>query len=449
MDLTREYNNPNLERKRQKLLRDQDVLRTLKAAKPRQGGIREAVVNGLGNDHNASKSALAREIGAKSLSLSASSRSVFRDLLLTVEKESSLLEDTKRFLTPLTHLASWSLYWVRNPADWKAKSYNAERCFSSLARHLLARYDVPVFMDHAWLSSESQAREYTPQTGKWQEWFIHIGQGQNIRKVDNFPVAFTKMQAHHFLLAPKDYTIPEAIRWGQVRGMGGEERLVEAVIGTHLGRRFHKDEPFWATVLQWFVANQTMDVRQVGPIIDYIENQRHVDRPSIWMNGGWRYQGPEQPNFAMKGRTADSLIRQVETWHKALARIKTRKVTSWETCGIKGFDRIEGDGTNSRHFIIRELLTSSELATEGRAMNHCVGSYSHSCSSRRCAIYSMQVNPGSGALERRLTIEVDLHSRTIVQARRKCNLMPTDVDSRILRAWATAEGLSMGRWVRL
>jgi hypothetical protein len=444
MDLTREYNNANLERKRRKLLRDMEIARTLKTAKPRQGNVREAIVSGLGSDYNAPKSALAREIGARGVSLSASSRQEFRDLLLVVEKESSLLEDFKRYLIPLSHLASWSLYWVRKPGDWKAKSYNAEKCFSSIARHLLARYDVPVFMDQAWLGNELPS-----QLGKWQEWFIHIGQGQNIRKVDNFPVTFTKMQAHHFLLAPKDYTIAEAIRWGQIRGMGGEERLVEAVIGTHLGRRFHKDEPFWATVLQWLVVNQTMDIRQVGPIIDYIENQRYTDRPSIWMNGGWRYQGPEQPNFAMKGRTADSLIRQVDAWHKALAKVRTRKITSWETCGIKGFDRVEGDGKNSRHFIISELLTSSELASEGRAMNHCVGSYSHSCSSRRCAIYSMQVNPGSGVLERRLTIEVDLHSRTIVQARRKCNLMPTDVDSRILRAWATAEGLTMGRWVRL
>jgi hypothetical protein len=438
VNLTREYNNKNLERKRRKLLLSEQGVATLRAMKPRQGNVRDAIENAFNTAVNATAHGLTTEIGAAVLSLSPCNRAAFQNLLMIVEKESSLLDAHKEFLKPLARLASWSSFWVTNVSEWRAKSYNNRRCFSSLARHLLARYDVPLFMDEAWLGST-----VNQQMSSWQEWFIHIGQGQNIRKASNLPVRFTKMQAHHFLQAPKDYTINEAIRWGQIRGLGGEERLVEAVIATHMGRSFHRDETFWATVLQWFVNHQTMDMRQVGPVIDYIDNVRHRDRPSIWMNGGWRYQGPEQPDFSVKGRTAESLVRLTEEWHKQLAKTKTRKITKWESCGIAGLDTADDDGRN--RVVIRELLTSNELQQEGRAMHHCVGSYSWNCSSGKCAIYSMRVEDAAGNM-RGLTIEVDVHSRAIVQVRGKYNVSPNPADTRILRSWATREHLKVGRW---
>ena len=435
MDLTKEYNNQKLERKRQKLLRDADSARVLVKLKNRQSSVKDSIRIGLGDGLKLTENRLAVSIRHALGTILPAYRDSFRELLLVVEKETDLLEDPDKFVKPLSSLASWALFWVQQPASWKSKSYNQLRSFSSLARHLLARYDVPMFMDHCWFDE--------PQ---YQEWFVHIGQGQNIRKIENLPIALTKMQAHHFLRAPKDYTIKEALRWGQIVGMGGEERLVDAVITTHMGRAFHRDEPFWATVLQWFVNNQTMDMRQVGPVIDYIESQKFHNLGNVWVNGRFEMHGPPQPNFSMKGRTSESLIRQVEEWHKHLAKSKSRRVTSWNSCGIEGLDRVEGDG--KKRFLIVELLTSAQLSAEGNAMHHCVGSYSMSCSSGRCAIYSLQSDE-SGFLTRRLTIEVDLQTRQIVQARGKYNVMPSETDKRVLRMWAVQSGLGIGRFTRL
>ena len=94
-------------------------------------------------------------------------------------------------------LASRHGEWIRPVDTWSPSSHNPRRQFSSLIRHLLARYRVPVFMDAAWLMGRSAAAEQR------QDWFIHVGQGGNIRTAD-LPVAFTRRMAHEFLEAPDD-----------------------------------------------------------------------------------------------------------------------------------------------------------------------------------------------------------------------------------------------------
>ena len=65
---------------------------------------------------------------------------------------------------------------MRPLEDWKPPSYNNHRNFHALVRYLIAAYDVPKFMNNAWLEG------LTPAGVVHQRWFIHIAQGQNIRQ---------------------------------------------------------------------------------------------------------------------------------------------------------------------------------------------------------------------------------------------------------------------------
>ena len=69
--------------------------------------------------------------------------------------------------------------------------------FGSLARHLLARYDVPAFLDAAWRDG------LTAEGVRHQGWFKHVGRGENIRTADDLPIPMTKRMAHHFLQTPQ------------------------------------------------------------------------------------------------------------------------------------------------------------------------------------------------------------------------------------------------------
>ena len=50
---------------------------------------------------------------------------------------------------------------------------------------------------------------------KLRDWFVHIGDGKNIRSAGT-PIPLTKLMAHHFMQAPDEITIEGALRWGQI-----------------------------------------------------------------------------------------------------------------------------------------------------------------------------------------------------------------------------------------
>ena len=80
-------------------------------------------------------------------------------------------------------------------------------------------------------------------------------------------------------------------------------------------------------------------------------------------------------------------------------------------------------------------------------MKHCVASYAGLANSGRCAIYSLRVDAGGG-FKRRVTVELEPKTRTVIQARGPCNARPAPVEARWLRAWITASGLAVSSWAR-
>jgi PcfJ-like protein len=333
---------------------------------------------------------------------------------------------TVNVVSGLLALAGHHRDWLRPASDWMPSGEGALPRFASLAQHLLSHYPLPIFMASVWFrGSDDQKRQ--------EGWYKHLGLGRNIRTAD-IPLPLTSRMAHEFAMAPDHYSVDMALRWGQVRGLGGSKELARWIVATRLGRSF-EHEDFWRTVVHFFVNHPELGLEHIGPIVDYLYNQRFIAEPGEFADG------PPQPNLSMKGRTPRSLLRQVGEWHARLTGMKRYEEFRWGRSGIGEF-RLPVDAEEQRCWTIRELLSSSELYCEGAAMRHCVGTYSWTCRYGNTSIWSMQFG-SDGRRYRALTIEVDQKARTIRQARRCANAPPTTRLRGIMEQWARQEGLTI------
>jgi hypothetical protein len=365
-----------------------------------------------------------------------------RDLVAFCIATTDLLTDQEApsYANALLALSGHCNHWLRPLRAWSARTHNAYRQFRSLVRHLLARYDVPAFLDTAWLEG------LTPEAVKYQGWFKLIGDGRNIRTAGDLPFALTKKQAHHFLQAPGDIGVVAAFRWAHIMDLGGDERLVRSILGTRIGTDF-ENASFWTSVLRFFIARPGVDPRHHGPIIDFLHDQRFVPSVPNPRAGepGQPPLVPPHPNLSMKGRSAESLLRAVGRWHQDLWRPQTPIHQVWEWSGFPSFAHEDGVADNRRVYEITELTSRQELLDEGAAMGHCVASYAHACVSRYTSIWALRERIEGGRVIRLVTLEVKNNQRMIVQARKRGNRLPTGREWSILRRWSEAGGPRVAR----
>ncbi len=341
-------------------------------------------------------------------------------------------------LEAIARLAAHQAHWLRPPETWRPSSKNARRQFISLTQHLLARYDMPMFMLSAWFDSRHR------MAPRYRCWYVHLAQGGRLRDCA-LPIVYTKRMAHCFMQAPDDLTVSQAVRWGQVIGLGGDVRLAREIVATRLGERFEHDD-FWCSVVRWFVANPMLDPVHINPIIDYLRHQRFVP-VDIQVGDQWQQQ-PQQPNLSMKGRTAATLIRQVEGWHQRLSRSNLIQVQQWKSTGLPGLFLTEGQPNTSswRQWSIRELVSSGALVAEGRAMQHCVASYTASCARGQTSIWTLEQRT-LGGQEKCVTIEVMPSGRYICQIRGRRNRLATEQELRVIHHWAEQQDLKVAAYL--
>jgi hypothetical protein len=370
---------------------------------------------------------------------------VLRGLVAFCRSETDLLTDQEAsgFANALLALSAHREDWVRPLDAWRARSHNAGRQFRSLLRHLVASYDVPAFLDAAWLEGP------TPEGVKHQGWYKHVGRGENIRTAEDLPVPLTKKQAHHFLRAPDDFGVPSAFRWALIVDLGGDGRLVRSILRTRIGTTF-ENEGFWSTVIRFFIAHAELDHAHHGPIIDFLHHQKFVPSAPNPLAGqpGQPPFVPPQPHLCMKGRTPESLLRAIQAWHRDLAEVRAAAtaVASWGPSGVAGFVHEEGTDDDRRVYSATELLTAMDLVEEGRAMGHCVASYAHACASGQTSIWSLRMQIGSGRVVRLATVEVRRRDGLVVQVRRRLDKLPTDRELEILRSWSDGGGPQLAYW---
>ncbi|WP_339685631.1 PcfJ domain-containing protein [Gimesia maris] len=338
------------------------------------------------------------------------------------------------FSTALVFIAAEARSWIRPVEKWRPRGSNVDRQLASLLRHLFVKYRMPLFFDSVWLL------DYSPHCAVWRDWYLEVGQGQNIRHCA-LPISYTKKMAHYFMRAPQDLSLLQAIRWGQILGMGGDARLARMILSTRLTPGFSRDE-FWSVVIQWLILHPQLELDQLRLIVDYLIFQRYGVSPE-------EYDEDSSPinEYSLKGRTFQSLLRDVNEWHRDQENKKRIPEYEWEPSGIPEFDfRDEEDGVQSgKRWVIRELLNSYELDTEGNHMNHCVGTYASSCVEGNCSIWSMQIELETG-FKKAITIEVRKEPHLICEVRGKANRLPNPRERNVLRRWAETAGLKFSSY---
>jgi hypothetical protein len=339
------------------------------------------------------------------------------------------------FAEALALIAMDAQHWLRAPEEWQPEKGSHFACFRDLVLHLYVKHSLPDFLLGAWFSQDLVEFTFARRV------FLQIAAGHSIRTLP-IGLCYSKRMSHFFLRAPMGLTVRQALRWGQVRGMGGGDRLARAVAASVLGRD-SSNEPFWASVIDWLIKHP-IEPAQVGNVIRYLDNQKFGAGNTVRCfrdHRGRVRREPmaiAQPGLTMNGRTPRSLLRDVQRFERQQDAYGRRSEYAWVESGIGSFvhQDVEGD-----IWTIEELLGDGALLEEGRRMHHCVGSYAEDCLRGGSTIWSMCQLTASGP-SHRLTIEVLPSKREIVQARGFANRSPTDLEMAVLKAWARKADLN-------
>lgn len=323
--------------------------------------------------------------------------------------------ETNTYRTALMRIATCHKQWLRAPAAWKAGSRNPDKAFRDLLHHLFGHYPVPEFLATVWFRRRVD----------WIPCYIAVSQGAPIRKAPGFTFPFTKKMAHHMMNAPARFTMEEAIRWGQIQGLGGNERFFAAIQATRMTPVFRnnpKGHAFWQTVLAWFLQYPMLDTAHFGPLVDYIRQEKR-----------------RNPNFTMAGRSPKALLRAMETWHAALNagyHRDTRVPATWQGHQLDWWWSETEPGGLITDWRLVEITSAERLREEGITMKHCVSTYHWGCAKGRVAICSLQRNGVP-----RLTVEYLPNTHEIGEVRGKTNRVPSTLEWRILNRWAATKRL--------
>jgi hypothetical protein len=339
----------------------------------------------------------------------------FLNLLLHLEK-SSLITKEVSLIQGLFNAVKFSSHWLHPIEEWKPIARSADRQFKELVEFLFCKYEVPAFLVKSLFETSNLL---------YINWLIHLGNGGKVKLLHKMPITFTQKMAHHFIQAPDSFSIPEAIRWGQTIGLGGDKQLANRIAHSWLGHKPYGDEDMWEQFIRLVIAGVGMfNYNKVTELIDYIREAKRNNN-----------------DYHLKGKTLQSLMRQSDEWHNRFST--TKGVQSWKPCGIENYR-----AKHEQEIVILEELTNSiQLVQEGNTMRHCVASYAYYCAKGRTSIFSMRKYLGDVKLEVMATVEIDLASRKVVQAKARMNNAISKEAKKHLVAWADNQSLTVSAFL--
>jgi hypothetical protein len=335
----------------------------------------------------------------------------------------------------LVNLSRFASAHIRKIRDWPGTSASWRAAVAVLAEHLVCKHAPPRFLAAAWYATDDSLSE------RKRHWFVAHAQGACFRSLD-LPIAMTRRMEHIFLMSPDHFGIEMAMRRAELLGLGAGDEVVRAVLATPVATDLRNGE-FWRTVWMFLIANAgTIDTAQVAPMIDFIQAVRH-ERVTLETADGLVVRDPPQPSFSMKGRTASSMMRLMEAWHRGLGR--AHGGLRWESSPLRPMLIEEpGEDPSAPPIVwqLIELTNGEQLRSEGAALHHCVGSYADRCWRGLSRIWSLRAQRGD-KVRHILTIEVDPRRRVVVQARGWKNRWPSGKALRLLQDWSIREKLRL------
>jgi hypothetical protein len=300
-------------------------------------------------------------------------------------------------------------FWVRPLSGWTGDHLSGTNLISSVVDHLFVTYPLPEFLYRIWQPERDQP------TSKWIYWFVLLGQGASLhRATEHFTDwAITKSFVQYLLQAPPDLTPLESCMWAEAIRLGGSatefQRLREHPNymwdPTDARERDTRWQSFWRDTVRWLTRHREELTDEMCHLI------------LIWSSRRWHEQ------FTLRNRTPQSAYQAAQRFFEMQERPWDGK---WRGhgCDWEFLDQDEDVWS------FRELTSGYQLLQEGREMQHCVQSYTERCLTGLDSIFSLSLNA-----RRCLTIQVNLASRRIVQARGLCNRWPTPEEDLVLGAW--------------
>ncbi len=368
-------------------------------------------------------------------------RATFEELLGCVRLRSPgllnapLVLDHHAGVEALVNLSRFADRHVRTTASWSGCEATWRAAVNSLAQHLLSEYRTPAFLAAAWYATDDRHADAK------RRWFIAHAGGASFRSLA-LPIRLTRRMEDTFLRSPAHFEIEYALRRAELLGLGAERTLADAVLAARPALDLGHGE-FWRSMWLFLITNtHAIERQQVGPLIDFVNAVRH-ERVAVETTEGTVVREPPQPTFSLRGRTARSLLRLMDDWHRQLGLVTGG--LSWEPCRLRALvveTPHEDPTVPPTRWELTELTSSAQLRAEGAALRHCVASYGYGCWRGVSRIWSLRRGRGLRARPV-VTVEVDTVRRTIVQARGFRNQRASGKALGIVRAWAAREGLRL------
>ena len=342
-------------------------------------------------------------------------RDTFRELLLLMHaKKCYAVLRNPAFIEVLANISAFGNKMIRPAHDWVKDSLTAEGQLASLIRHCFAQFEVPEFMEYVFAEGNKVH----------MHWYIQLGRGDSAQQLSAFPVRFTKTMAHEFRQTPKHFTVHQAIRRAQALGYGATMQTAEAIAWSATLEEIG-NPTFRSAVIQFIAkAKEPIAFDTLQQVVEYLVEMYRQD-----------------PSFTLEGRTWTALARQAVEYHSELAkRLAAESYNGWEPCAINNFEIEKG------MVIIKivQLTNSEALYEEGHEMSHCVAEYDHDCADGTIAIFSLRkFTKGVEGYETLATLEVQLTTYEVVQAKARFNEMISTEAHKYITQWAAKEQMTI------
>jgi len=335
----------------------------------------------------------------------------------------------------LFHLARFVRSHVRSLPDWEGSVASWRTVIRDLASHLVARHQVPAFLTSAWYADDDLAAE--TQRG----WYVAHGAGARFRSLD-LPVNLTSLMEHHLLLSPEHLTIEAALRRAELLGLGAAATLVDAVLATRLAWDL-SNGGFWRTFWMFLIGHdRAIAISKIGPVIEFLHSVRHMRIPVETANGVV-WTDPPHPDFSLKGRTPQSLLKLLARWQRGSGA--AHGGLSWRPSPLRPLvievPRYDPTLPPVR-WQMTELTNGAQLRAEGARLHHCVGRYAYRCWRGDSRIWSLRVWRNN-VVRPVVTVEVDVKKFAIIQARGYRDFPASRTSRSIIERWAWRERLRM------
>ncbi len=379
--------------------------------------------------------------------LGPAARRLFRHIAHATELLTAVHPKHLQVVPALVRMAHYHERWIRDPSEWMPDpSRSARFQLHDLAAHLFARWPMPEWFGAAWFVKGDL-------TYLERDWYCHVGRGSSLRKLVGMPPSMTHRALRLAGNAPAHLTIREALRWGQVKALGGSDELMAEVLKSRMVKELSNDA-VWSRLMEKMAAAKPSFPRHFGIISDMLLEVIRID--------GWSRAEdlvglplPELLRHSRRFWTAilASGVEALPEMSKldihcphARAQLGALASTRWARLPYVRDIRVTRERKSGRTtWSVVELTSLAQLIAETRAMRHCVNSYGKTCVSGHSSIFRMRMHgeePGCLSGQGNLTIEVNRQSRRVVQIRGQYNRFPTTGEIRLVRHWAAGARLS-------